>query len=51
MYSTCTLNRAENEGVTEALLKGGGFRKLYEKTYMPDTDGTDGFYICKMEKL
>ncbi|MBQ3427582.1 MAG: 16S rRNA (cytosine(967)-C(5))-methyltransferase RsmB [Clostridia bacterium] len=51
VYSTCTLNRAENEGVTEALLKGGGFRKLYEKTYMPDTDGTDGFYICKMEKL
>lgn len=51
VYSTCTINRAENEGVTDAFLEGGGFRKLYEKTYMPDTDGTDGFYICKMEKL
>lgn len=50
VYSTCTINRAENEGVTRAFLETSGFRKAYEKTYMPDSGGTDGFYICRMEK-
>ncbi|MBR0366203.1 MAG: 16S rRNA (cytosine(967)-C(5))-methyltransferase RsmB [Clostridia bacterium] len=51
VYSTCTINRAENEDITDAFIKDGGYKKVYEKTYMPDTDGTDGFYICKLEKV
>ncbi len=51
LYSTCTVEKAENEGITGAFLeKHGNFEKLYEKTFYPHTDGTDGFYICKMRK-
>lgn len=51
LYSTCTVEREENEGVTNAFLKeNGGFQKVYEKTFYPHIDGTDGFYICKLEK-
>ena len=51
VYSTCTVEKAENEGITGAFLeKQGNFEKLYEKTFYPHTDGTDGFYICKMRK-
>ena len=51
VYSTCTVEKAENEGITGAFLeKHGNFEKLYEKTFYPHTDGPDGFYICKMRK-
>lgn len=51
VYSTCTLNKAENEGITDKFLeKEKTFVKLFEKTYLPDTDGSDGFYICAMKK-
>ena len=26
------------------------FERIYEKTYYPNVDGTDGFYICKIKK-
>ncbi|MGM9936884.1 MAG: 16S rRNA (cytosine(967)-C(5))-methyltransferase RsmB [Candidatus Ornithomonoglobus sp.] len=49
VYSTCTINKRENENVTDAFLKdNGNFEKVYEKTFLPDTDGSDGFYICKL---
>lgn len=51
VYSTCTWRRRENEDVTAAFLgKNGAFQKTLERTFWPDTDGTDGFYICRMEK-
>lgn len=51
VYSTCTVEKAENEGVTGDFLKNHGkFEKMYEKTFYPHIDGTDGFYICKMRK-
>lgn len=51
VYSTCTINKAENEGITDKFLeREKTFVKLYEKTYLPDTDGSDGFYICAMKK-
>ena len=51
VYSTCTVNRIENTEVVERFLKErSGFTLLFERQYLPDTDETDGFYICKMRK-
>lgn len=51
VYSTCTVDRRENEEVTsEFLARHSEFEKEFEKTFYPNTDGTDGFYICKMKK-
>lgn len=51
VYSTCTIEKRENEDVTGGFLRDNtGFEKLYEKTFYPHIDGTDGFYICKMRK-
>lgn len=64
MYSTCTLVRAENEGVVEAFLK---LRKDYvleplplPGVFPPNTSGmlalvpgeyeTDGFFICRLRR-
>ena len=49
VYSTCTLNPYENGNVTDKFLsEHGDFKKDFEKTFFPDTDKTDGFYICRM---
>lgn len=51
VYSTCTLLKRENEEITASFLeRNGGFERIFENTYFPDTDGSDGFYICKMRK-
>lgn len=51
VYSTCTIDKTENENtVSEFLKEHSDFEKLFEKTYFPHIDGTDGFYICKMRK-
>lgn len=51
VYSTCTLLKRENEGITSAFLgEHSNFERVYEKTYYPDADDSDGFYICKMIK-
>ncbi len=51
VYSTCTLNRAENEDVIERFLKEQpDFEKIQQKTYYPHLDKTDGFFICKLQK-
>lgn len=68
VYSTCTVERAENEAVTEDFLsRHGEFERVDISgmlpaqlrresaaegyiTLYPDTDGTDGFYICKMKR-
>ncbi len=49
VYSTCTINKRENENVTGSFLKdNNNFEKVYEKTFLPYTDDSDGFYICKL---
>lgn len=61
VYSTCTIEQIENEGVTERFLENHPeFQKVTldicdrendgSITLYPDTDGCDGFYICKMQR-
>ncbi len=51
VYSTCTVNKNENEKVVYDFLKeNNNFEKVYEKTYYPHIDGCDGFFICRLDK-
>lgn len=51
VYSTCSIEKEENEGVTGGFIADNhNFEKIYEKTFYPNVDGTDGFYVCKMRK-
>ena len=50
MYSTCTVFDRENRQVVSEFLKGGRFKVITEKLLMPQTDGSDGFYFCIMER-
>lgn len=50
LYSTCTINKDENDEQIEKFIKTHeDFEILYEKQFLP-TDGLDGFFICKMKK-
>lgn len=53
LYSTCTLRKAENENLVKRLEdEAVGIHKVYEHTFMPHIDNTDGFYcalLCKAE--
>lgn len=52
VYSTCTVNPDENEGVIASFMNDyKNFEKVYEKTYYPYEENSDGFYICKLKKL
>ena len=52
VYSTCTIEKEENEAVTDGFLSDNAdFEKVYEKTFYPNIDNTDGFYICKMKRI
>jgi 16S rRNA (cytosine967-C5)-methyltransferase len=49
LYSTCTVNRVENQEVTKAFLKEhSSFRVLREEQLLPDEEPEDGFYYCTM---
>lgn len=51
LYSTCTLNRAENGAVVERFISANGeFSLVSERTFMPHRDGCDGFYAAVMIK-
>jgi len=51
LYSTCTINPAENERVVKAFLRQNSAFEIEEKMqYLPNVHGTDGFYVCKMRK-
>ena len=50
VYSTCTVNPAENQGVTDWFLEGHpNYTKVDERHLDPGV-GTDGFYICKISR-
>lgn len=51
VYSTCTLNIGENERIVNSFLEENpDFTLLEKKTYFPNVDGTDGFFISKLRK-
>lgn len=51
IYSTCTWRESENAAVVAAFLsEHPEFTKTLERTFWPDLDGTDGFYLCRMER-
>lgn len=51
VYSTCTWRRQENEEISRWFLsEHPEFEKEIERTCWPDTDGMDGFYICRMRR-
>lgn len=52
IYSTCTINPYENERViADFLSKNKDFELVESRQYLPHTDGTDGFFICKMKRI
>ncbi len=52
MYSTCTISEVENEkNAAKFLEKNQEFSKISEKQIFPDSDGSDGFYFCVMQRL
>lgn len=58
VYSTCTINKAENEAVVERFLAENTEFSLEEneylpggmRTFMPHIDGCDGFFAARMRK-
>ncbi len=51
LYSTCTINRKENEECVNAFLdNNNGYRLVKEKLYLP-TDDNDGFYAAIIERV
>lgn len=51
VYSTCTLLREENYNIVGRFVKENpDFRITQHTTYLPDGNGTDGFFIAILEK-
>ena len=51
VYSTCTVNRHENNDVTDEFIKSRPFRKIGEKQLLTHIDNCDGFYYCKIQRM
>lgn len=50
--STCTFNKNENERQVEKFLaEHSNYEKVFEYTYLPYANKTDGFYICKLRRM
>ena len=51
MYVTCTINPYENERVVaDFLRKTNQFTVETSRQFLPNVEGTDGFFVCKMRK-
>lgn len=51
VYSTCTINKKENEKQIELFIKNHpDIKVIEEKTILPYQYHSDGFYMCLMEK-
>lgn len=50
VYSTCTINRRENQEQTEWFISRHPEFIIEDEKQLLPTEGTDGFYMCKMVK-
>lgn len=50
VYSTCTLNKKENEKQIEKVLANQQFDLVHEETMFPFIDNADGFYVAILKK-
>lgn len=50
VYSTCTLNKKENEKVVQRFLDNNSFELIEQKTTFPSKNGGDGFYYAVLKK-
>ncbi|NJN14664.1 MAG: RsmB/NOP family class I SAM-dependent RNA methyltransferase [Planctomycetes bacterium] len=52
LYATCSLARAENEGVVEHFLAAhGGWTQEAAETLLPHRDGCDGFFHARLRAM
>lgn len=53
VYSTCSMNLLENEGVLNSLREkfNNNIEIFYEKRFWPHIDNTGGFFIAKIRKI
>ena len=52
VYSTCTLERDENEGVIEKFMAAhDNFELVETRMLLPHVDGTDGFFFAKLRRV
>lgn len=53
IYSTCSLNMIENEGVLESMYEkyGISFEVIFQKRFWPHIEWTGGFFVAKIKKL
>ena len=51
VYSTCTLNKKENEEITDRFLRENkNFERVETKTFFPFDGKIDGFFLAKMKR-
>lgn len=51
-YSTCTINKDENELMIKKFIeKHSNFKVIEERQILPYMNNSDGFYICKLKRL
>lgn len=49
VYSTCSINKKENEEViSDFISRNSGFKLIYEKTCLPFHEEREGFYMAKI---
>ena len=55
IYSTCTILKEENQDVVNKFLETNKdfepWDDDYIKTFLPEKDGSDGFFICKIRRV
>lgn len=53
IYSTCTINKDENQKITDKFLnENKNYKRIQDDIIMlPGDNEVDGFYICKMERI
>lgn len=50
LYSTCTINSAENENMVRWILEHFPFVLEEERQFLPEEDETDGFYYARLRR-